>query len=195
MPDVGGAFGWLEVIEQCSDAPPGCLDGSLVGFSDEGLELGKHHLDGVEVRAVGRQEQQARTDIADGLPGFLSLVASQIVEDDDVALCQGWDQCLLHPSGEGRPIDRAIQNQGCDDTVVPQPGQKSQRLPMAMWDLGQIGLATRTPAAGAGHVGFHPGLVDKDQTSWINPVLMGLPARPEPGQLRPILFLGHQGFF
>lgn len=191
MTDVCGAFVWLEVIEQCPDAPPRCLDGSLVGFADEGFELGEHHLDGVEIGAIRRQEQQAGPDLTDGLPGFLSLVASQIVEDDDVALCQRWDERLLEPGG----IDRAVQNQRRHDAVVPQPSQEGQRLPMAVGNLGQIGLATRTPAAGPGHVGLHPGLIDEDQALWINPVLMSLPACPEPGQLRPILLLGHQRFF
>jgi len=195
MTDVCGAFVWLEAIEQGSDASPGGFDGSLVGFSDEGLELGEHHLDWIEVRTVWRQEQEARTDVTDGLAGFLSLVASQIVEDDDIALGEGGNQGLLDPGREGGAVDRSVQDQGGYDAIVPQPGQEGERLPMAMGHLGQIRQTARAPAAGAGHVGFHPGLIDEDQTSGINPVLMGLPARPEPGQLRSILLLGHQRFF
>ncbi len=195
MSDVCGAFIWLEAIEQGSDAPPGGFDGSLVGFSDEGLELGEHHLDGIEVGTVWRQEQEARTDVADGLAGFLSLVASQIVEDDDIALGEGGNQGLLDPGREGGAVDGPVQDQGSYDAIMPQPGQEGECLPMAVGHLGQVGLTARTPAAGAGHVGFHPGFVDEDQAAGVNPVLMGLPARPEPGQLRPILLLGHQRFF
>lgn len=195
MADIGSALVWIEVIEQGSDAAPCCFDCSLLGFSDECLELGEHHLDGIEVGAVWGQEQEARTDVTDGLACLLSLMTSQIVENDDVALFQGGDKGLFDPGREGHAVDRPVQDERRDDTVMPQPGQEGQRLPMAMRHLGQIGLAARAPAAGPGHVGLHPGFIDEDQAAGVNLVLVRLPAGPEPGQLRPILFLGHQRFF
>jgi hypothetical protein len=36
---------------------------------------------------------------------------------------------------------------------------------------------------------------DEDQAAGVNLVLVRLPARPEPSQLRPILFLGAPAFF
>lgn len=195
MADIGGAFVCFEVIEQGSDAAPRCFDCSLLGFSDECFELGKHHLDGIEVRAVWGQEQKARTDVADGLACLLALMTSQIVENDDVALCQGWDKGLLDPGCEGYAVDRPVQDERSDDTVMTQPGQEGQRLPMAVGHLGQIGLTARAPAACPGHVGLHPGFIDEDQAAGVNFVLVCFPARPEPGQLRTILFLGHQRFF
>lgn len=162
MFDVCGALFGREVIEECADASPYFLDGALFGFPDEGLELGEHHLDGVEIRAVGRQEQEMGSGLADGLAGIGSLMASQIIEDDDVTRRQGGDEDLLDPGSEGGAIDRAVQHEGRHDPVVAQPGQEGERLPMAVWHLGKIGLTARAPAARAGHVGFYPRLIDED---------------------------------
>lgn len=49
VPDVVGAFGWSELVEQSADAVPDVCNASLVGFSQLGLELGEHHLDRVQV--------------------------------------------------------------------------------------------------------------------------------------------------
>jgi hypothetical protein len=81
--NVGGAFVGFEWVEEGSDTSPDRLDGAFIGFSDKALELCAHHLDGVEVRAVGWQEQEPRTDVSDGLACFLALMAAQVVEDND----------------------------------------------------------------------------------------------------------------
>jgi hypothetical protein len=193
--DVSGAFGWVEVIEQRSDASPGGFDGSLVGFAHESLEFRKHHLDRVEVWAVRRQEEHVRPSIPDSFAGRCAFVAAQIVEDDDIAWCEGGHQCLLDPGGEDAAIDGTLEHKRRDDPVVAQPGEEGQRLPMAMRDFCQVRQSARAPAMCPGHIGFDPGLVEENQAPWIKPPLMGLPSGSEPSQLRSILLLGQQSFF
>ena len=41
MPEVVGAFGWAELLEECSDAVPDGGDGSFVCFAEQGLSLAK----------------------------------------------------------------------------------------------------------------------------------------------------------
>ena len=48
------------------------------------LQFGEDLLDGIEVRAVGQQEQQVCFRIADRLADSLFFVASQVVHDDDI---------------------------------------------------------------------------------------------------------------
>jgi hypothetical protein len=45
------------VIEQLAYAPPCCLDSALVGFAQQGIELGEGLLDEVEVRTMRREEE------------------------------------------------------------------------------------------------------------------------------------------
>jgi hypothetical protein len=53
----------------------------------------------------------------------------------------------------------------------------------------------RTPTAQRRHVGLDPGLVDKHQTPWVNPVLPGFPAEPAAGDISVRLLAGEYGFY
>lgn len=78
--------------EHFADTPPCGLDATLVGFAQQGLEFGEHHLDRIEVGAVGRQEEQMGAGVADGVARRLALVAAEIVENDDIAGTESWRQ-------------------------------------------------------------------------------------------------------
>jgi len=85
-------------------------------------------------RPVPSARELRSGNTAPGFKGFTSgfeserqdarhKVASLIIEDDDVAGFQGRCQGLLHPGGEGRPIDGAIEDVGSDDPVMAQARQ------------------------------------------------------------------------
>ena len=59
MTDVIGAFFWGEEAEGAADKIPERVDGSGFGLPQEFLEFGEGHLDRIEIRAIGRQEQKA----------------------------------------------------------------------------------------------------------------------------------------
>lgn len=195
MSEVVGALLGAESLQEFTDASPRCFDGSFVCLSDECLELGEHHLDGIEVGAVWRQEKEVCADIPDRIAGRLSFVTSQIVEDNDIAGLQSWHQALLDPCGKGNAIDGPIEDEGGNNAVATQAGQKGQRLPMTVRNFCDERLSALTPAAGARHVGLDPGFVDEDEPVRIKPMLMGLPSHPEPGHLRAVLLACHQRFF
>src|SRR5947209_7507658 len=83
--------------------------------------------------------------------------------------CEGRDQELLNPGGEARSIDRPVDHAGRCDAIVPRGRDEGQRLPMAMRDLVDQWLASFAPAMRAGHVGFCPGFIEKDQAPGISP--------------------------
>lgn len=136
-----------------------------------------------------------RADIAHGVTGLSAFVASQIVEDDDIADFEGWDEALLDPCGERDPVDRAIEHEGSDNATAAQASQKGQRLPVTMRNLCDQRVSALAPAACARHVGLDPGFVDEDKPIRIKPMLVRLPAHPEPGHLRSVLLACHQCFF
>ena len=70
-----------EVVEQVSDAPPSCFMCSLDCFAHEMFELGEDLLDGVQVGAIRRQEQEARADASDGAADGRPFVAGEIIHD------------------------------------------------------------------------------------------------------------------
>jgi len=97
------------------------------------LELGEELLDRVEVGAVGRQEEEMGADRPDGAAGGLSLVACEVVEDDDVAFGEGRPENLLDVEGEELAVDRAVDDPGCVDAIASQGGDEGERLPMMGW--------------------------------------------------------------
>ena len=78
---------------------------------------------------------------------------------------------------------------------MAERGQKRQCLPMAVPDFGDERLAAAAPATRARHVGFGPGLINKNKAGWINPGLVFFPAQAVPGDVGAILLGGEQGFF
>lgn len=194
MPEIGGALMRREFLKECADPFPRGLNGSLLVLPDEELKLGEHHFDGVEIRAVRRQEKQMGADATNSLSGGAALVTAEVVENDDVAWSQGRNQRLLNPGGEADSVDGAVEDQGCYDPVVTETGKEGQCLPMSMRHLGEKRLAPCAPSVLARHVGLYPRLVDEDQTRGIKLSLVGLPASAQPRYLQPILLLGQQRF-
>ena len=74
------------------------------------LELGEGHFDRIEVGAVGRQKHEPGASVANGLFGGRTFVSGQIVQDDDVALLQGWDELGAHVGLEDRPVRRRVDD-------------------------------------------------------------------------------------
>lgn len=195
MPEIVGALLRTEGLQEFSNSSPCCFDAPFFRLSDKGFELCEHHLNGIEIGAVGRQEEEMRANIPDRITGMLAFMTSQIVENDDIATFQSGHQTLADPCGEGDTVDGTVEHKGCDDAVAAQASQKGQRLPMAMGDFCDERLSSLTPATGSRHVGFDPGFIDEDKAIRIKPMLVGLPTRPEPSHLRPVLLACHQCFF
>lgn len=136
-----------------------------------------------------------RPGISDELAGRLAFVTAQIVGNHDVTGGEGRHQALTDPGCEAVTIDWPVEDERGYDAVVAQSGQKGQGFPVAVRNMGREPLALRSPATSAGHVGLDPGLIYKNQSLGIKPVLMRFPPDPEPRHLRAKLLAGQQGFF
>ena len=119
---------WREGIEQLADALPCRLNRTLGGFSQQMFELGEQLLDRVEIRAVGREEQEFCACRPDCSTHGFPLVAAQIVHDDDVARRQGRHEELLDPGGEELAVDRPVEDAGSVDPVVARRAARKVRV-------------------------------------------------------------------
>jgi len=195
MPEVVGAFGGRELFEHLADAMPDGGDGSLTGLAQQRLELGEHHLDGVQVWAVWRQEQQVRTSLADGAANRRAFVAAQIVENHDIARLQRGHKELLYPGKEGDGVDGAVQHAGCLNAIRAQGRQEGHGFPVTMRHPRYQALAFRGTAMGSGHVGLGPCLIHEHQACRVDAVLVATPAVALAGHVGPLLLGGVQAFF
>ena len=85
----------------------------------------------------------------DGAAGGLSLVAAEVVEDDDVAFGEGRPENLLDLEGEELAVDRAVDDPGCVDAIASQGGDEGERLPMAVRHAGLEPGTVRNLVCGA----------------------------------------------
>ena len=192
---------WTEDAEEIADASPGCLNGSLVGLAQQGLQLGEHHFDWIEVGAVGGKKEQLGPDGTDRVTRGPALMAAEVVGDHDVARVEGGGQELGDPGGKGNAVDRPVDHAGRDHAIMAQASKEGERLAMSVRNLGDQRAAAQAPATRAGHVGFHPvdllrsPTIDEDETPRVKTRLVTSPARPEANQLRAVRLAGKQRFF
>ena len=86
MVKVVKAFRWGKAVEGLAQETPQTVHGRLPGTADEPLEFRVHHLDGIEIRTVGRKVNQRGSGGFDRLPDSGCLMAGEVIHDDDV----GW---------------------------------------------------------------------------------------------------------
>lgn len=132
---------------------------------------------------------------ADGVAGRLALVTAEVVENDDLALCQSGRQLLLDIKREELAIDGAIDDPGRADPIVAERRDERHGLPMTERRGCGETLPAWPPAAQRCHVGLDPCLVDEDQAGSINPALVGFPACPLTSDVGAILFGRQDRFF
>lgn len=194
MTDVVGAFFGGKEAQRAADEIPECVDGSCLGLSQQFFELGEGHLDWIEIRTVGRQEQEARAGIGDETPSRLILVARQVVEDHCVAGAQYRNEDLLDVGKEALGVDRAIEHKGRDQSLAGQAGKERRRLPMSVRRMAQGTCADVGPGVTTRHRRRRPGLVEEDEPT-AKAGLRAPPRLPALSDVGTILLAGVHGFF
>src|SRR5262245_65689218 len=94
-------------------------------------------------------------------------MGSEIVQDHDVAGPQRRCEHLLDIGAEPFAVDRPIDDEGSSEPIAARAGDESRRLPTTVGDGADEALASRTTAIAAHHVGGDPGLVEEDETNWV----------------------------
>jgi hypothetical protein len=169
-----------------------CACGEL---SQEGFELCEGFLDRVEIGAIGRQIDERGTTSFDCPAHAGNFVTAEIVHDDDIAGRERGREDLFDIGEEGLAIHRSVEDERRGEAAGTQPGDKGRCFPMPIRNRRDEPLATRSASALARHVGGCPGLIDKDQTIWIQACLVGAPNLPCGRNIRPLLLGGVKRLF
>ena len=119
-----------------------------------------------------------------------TLVAAQVVHDDDVAWLEFRNQDLLHIGFECIPVDRPVQHERRDHPAQAQTGDESRGLPVPMRHGRPQTLAFGRPTVAAGHVGLGPGFVDEDKPLRVKVELVIEPDLPLAAYVRAVLLAG-----
>ena len=92
-------------------------------------------------------------------------------------------------------VDRAIEDARGGEAVTAQRADEGQGFPVTMRCVGAKAIALWSPSAQRRHAGLDPGLVDEDQTPWIEVGLPGSPALSPAGDVGAGLLKREQCFF
>lgn len=174
---------------------PHAFDGAFFGFAEQDFELCEDLLDRIEVRAIGRKEDEPCARSSDGFSDSGALVGAEIVHDDNVAGLERWHQQLLDIGTEALAVDRPVDDAGRSNPVVPERCEEGHRPPMAVRSLSLERDAPSPPTMGTGHVGLRPGLIDEDQTGGFDFRLVPSPPGAATRDIRAILLRREHGFF
>ena len=108
MGEIVGAFCGREFGEDLPDSVADGVPGSFACGSEQDLDFGEGHLDGVQVGRIGRQVKQTGAAVCDRLAHALYLVAGKVVGDDDIAFAEGRGEHVADINEEGLAIHRPI---------------------------------------------------------------------------------------
>lgn len=156
-------------------------------FSQVGLQLGEGHFDQIEVRTVGREEEQRCAGGFDPLAHGGPFVAGESVHDDDIAGPEFGHQDLGDMGLEPVAVDGAIEHHGRYHPAGAQARDQRGGLAVAVGEAHPQPLAALRAAMAAGDVGRGPGLIDEQQPVWVKVELAVEPGLALPQDVGTIL--------
>ena len=122
-------------------------------------------------------------------------MTGEVVHHHDVARGQEGSELLLDPGAEDLACHGPIDDQGSHQSGGAQSGQEGGGHPVAVRDCFDDPLMGRSPAVEAGHVGFHPGFVEEDESVEVDRESPGVEGVTFLDDVRPALFVRLESFF
>jgi hypothetical protein len=171
------------------------VEGARARGPQERFQFREGHLDWIEVRAVGRQESEARSHSFDRGAHLRLFVDGEIVQHDDIAGPERWGEDLLHVGAKAGAVDRPIEHGRCRETGRAQRGDDRVRLPMAAGRVITQPQAAQTSAIAAQQIGCDAAFIQEDVVPGVVQRQPLAPAAPLSGDVGAPLFVGVQRFF
>jgi hypothetical protein len=162
MSDVVPTFGRRVTGERGGDEGGDLIKAARPRCAQERFEFGEGEFDGIEVRAVGRQESEVCAGGLDRGPHLGLFVHRQVVEDDDVTRAQRRPQDLLDVGQEARIVDGAVKDRRRGQAIRPQPDDHRVRLPVTARRVIVEARAPETPPIATKEVGRDATFIEKD---------------------------------
>jgi hypothetical protein len=163
-----------------------------------GFELGKGHFDGIEVGAIGWEEEEPGAAFFEDGVGLLAFVTREIVEDDHVAGLERGGELGFDIGLEDTPVHGCIDDPGRGQTIMAQGGDERLSSPVAEGSLHPQPLPPARSPPETRHFRSRPSFVDKDEPfrALLHPRLtMDTPHAPGADNVSAIGFARQQRFF
>jgi hypothetical protein len=112
MPDEIEAFARRKEVQRDRDELDNLVEAARSCGPQKGFQLGESELNRIEVRAVGWEETEARTDPCNCRLHRRLLVHREVIQDDDVAGAERRGEHLLDIGEKRGIIDRSVEDGG-----------------------------------------------------------------------------------
>lgn len=195
MPDEVEALAGCVALQRERDELDDLVEVARSRRPEKRFQLRKGQFDRIEVRTVGRQKPEARTDPFDRGLHVRLLVHREVIEDDHVARAERRDEHLLDVGQKRRIVDRAIEDRWRMEAVDTQRGHDGVRLPVAIWCVIAQPDPARAAAVPTDQVGGDARLIDEDVAARVVQTERVLPPAPRRGDISAPLFVGEYRFF
>jgi len=159
----------IEEVTDVANGLPKIVIGAR-GFRPQmSFEFRERHFDGVQIRTVGRQEEEPRSLCFQRLCGSRAFVRGQIIENDNVSGLEGWSKLRLDVGIEDSPVHRTVDDPRRCQPPTPQTGNKGLRSPFAKGRRGSEPFSAKTAAAKARHLRVGGCFINKNKAPWLKP--------------------------
>lgn len=136
---------------------------ALLEGSEPVLEEGPAGLDRTEIRRVRGKKEQACSRFLHQGADLRRMVGAKVVEHDNVARIQSWDEPTADEVDELRPVDGAVEGLVNQDAVGTYGADDADVLSPIGRRVIDDALTTRRPTVGRRHGAIAARLVDEDQ--------------------------------
>ena len=138
-----------------------CLTGPRLGFAQVRLELRPAALNRRQIRRIGRQKQEPRAGLLDGLADARRFVRPQVIHDDDVPRMQRGAEHLRDIHAQPLGIRGALDRHHSLDALAPERGEHRHIRPIILGDSPDHPRPPRGAAIQAGHGEVHARFIDE----------------------------------
>ena len=194
MPEVIAALLGAEVLEAFAEEWPQRRDGPTARPANDGFQLRKGQFDRIEVRAVGREEDQRGSCRCYRALDRSAFVCGEIIGDDDIARVQCWHEDLFDIREKDRPINRAVEHTGGREPREAQRGDEGACLPPRKRRVVVHADTARSPAVPTEQIGGDARFVEEHQVFGVPLGRALAPGGPGYDQVRSVVFTGPNRF-
>lgn len=154
---------WIEHVTDVAKSFEQGIKGPGTEPPQVSFEFGEGHFDGIEIGAVGGQEQEPTASLAQCFGSARALVCGQVVEDDDSSGIKRRCQLRLDVGIEGGTVHSPFDHPRRDQGILRQSSNKCLSTPLAKGCRAIEPLADRCPSAQPREIRLDRRLVDEDQ--------------------------------
>src|ERR1700686_4215028 len=116
--EISFAFFFGNTVEKRGDCSPELLNCARLHFAQERFESCEELFDGIEIRAVGRQENGTSAPSLDCFFDPVDFMSRNIVQKDDLTLLQSWSKYLFDIGQEVGAVHWAIQHKRGGNAII-----------------------------------------------------------------------------